>query len=308
MAGWCTIESDPGVFSELIQKFGVSGVQVEELYSVDDESLKPLDPIYGLIFLFKYDKRLYEGEDAEVDDVDGLYFARQTVNNACATQAILNILLNLGDQVDLGKDLSGFHNFTSELNAQMRGDAIGSNAMLREVHNSFGRSDPFSFEDGESSSDEAYHFVAYVPRHGLVYELDGLRNGPVIVGGYEDDWVSAAKPSIERKMSILSEGEIRFNLLAVCGDLKEKYETLLMSFADPTCEEAKEMQAKLEMEKQKREMWHVENVRRKHNYVPLVFEVLKQLAQKGKLDGLIDEGVKKAKERQEKQKQEDKKA
>ena len=43
---------------------------------------------------------------------DDLFFAAQTIQNACGTQALLSVLLNKADQVDLGSQLSDFKEFT----------------------------------------------------------------------------------------------------------------------------------------------------------------------------------------------------
>jgi ubiquitin carboxyl-terminal hydrolase L5 len=104
---WCTIESDPGVFTEMLDMLQCPCIELNELYSLDDDTLLSLQnstrQIYGFIFLFQYNhnqtgsslKEQVEEENHGVHTIPSdLFFAQQVTTNACATQAILSILFN----------------------------------------------------------------------------------------------------------------------------------------------------------------------------------------------------------------------
>jgi len=81
--------------------------------------------VYGLIFLFKWqqeeDKRPTQSEDEYCGKV---FFAKQVITNACATQALLSVLLNIPD-LELGQELTDLRNFTADFPADLRGATFG---------------------------------------------------------------------------------------------------------------------------------------------------------------------------------------
>lgn len=112
--------------------------------------------------------------------------------------------------VELGDQLRGFKEATKNLSTVLRGHEVSNNKFMRSIHNSFTRrmdhlnadlwlenavSDTKSKKAKTTSksskktskkkrADDAYgfHFVAYVPVDGHVWELDGLRSKPHRVG------------------------------------------------------------------------------------------------------------------------------
>lgn len=76
---------------------------------------------------------------------------------------------------------------------------------------------------------DAYHYIGYVPAHGRVWELDGLRTaGPLDVGEIDSDdptsragWMDVVRPALQRRMqTVLQSGaeHIQYNLLAIVDD------------------------------------------------------------------------------------------
>ena len=201
---WCTIESDPAVFIELIQKLGCQDIDVDEIYSLDSLTSKIttdtnsnsntnsntesksesksspnsisaidqqfpsdlneilLENVHGYIFLFKYMNQSSSNSTTSTTDAtptsntplsfedstnyrnkenEGLYYASQIVQDACATQAILSILLNMSltkskskSTNQLGSLLTDFKSFTNEFDYEMKGLTIGNSDQIRGMH------------------------------------------------------------------------------------------------------------------------------------------------------------------------------
>jgi len=314
---WTTIESDPGVFTQLIKEMGVEGILVEEIYDLSEESLEMLKPVYGLIFLFNWEKN---EAAVDMDAINKMFFAKQKVQNACATQAILGILLNR-KEIKLGDELEKFKEQTKDLDPTMKGIAIGENDHIRKVHNSFKTQEPFeSDERMATSKDDVFHFISYVPVNGSLMEIDGLKEGPINHGECtEENWLSKVKPVIEKRIAQYQTSEIRFNLMAVTKDPLEEYQNEMKEISQKihTLENDESKVAELEEAKLRKQdildkiheheaklnRYAVENARRRHNWFPLIIELLKVLAKNGKLEPAIAASQEKTKKRREAKRQ-----
>nr|CCA22598.1 ubiquitin carboxylterminal hydrolase putative [Albugo laibachii Nc14] len=306
---WCTIESDPGVFTALLKDIGVKGAQMEELYSLDREQFQSMGPVYGLIFLFKWEKSQHTvppettcTPKGSTPPPENLFFAKQVISNACATQAILSIVLNAAE-LDIGDTLREFKSFTRDFPPDLKGLAISNSELIRQAHNSFARPDPFVMEERkhENDDDEVYHFIAYVPVNGKVYELDGLQEEPISIGNIpatsnsnNTAWLDIACPKIQARIEKYATSEIRFNLLALIRNRSDVYqhevEKLQVQTRSPESLSAiAQYQDMICQEGYKQKQWVLENARRKHNYIPFVVQLLKILAEKNQLEPLIQQ-------------------
>lgn len=242
--GWLELESDPGLFTLLVEDFGVKGVQVEEIYDLQS---KCPGPVYGFIFLFKWieERRsrrkvstlLDDTSVMEEDVVNNMFFAHQLIPNSCATHALLSVLLNCSG-VHLGPTLSRIKDFTKGFSPESKGYAIGNAPELAKAHNSHARPEPRHLPEKQNGISavrtmEAFHFVSYVPIKGRLFELDGLKVYPIDHGPWaeEEEWTDKARRVIMERIGLATAGEpyhdIRFNLMAVVPDRRLKYESRL---------------------------------------------------------------------------------
>ncbi|KAF9978677.1 hypothetical protein BGZ73_001032 [Actinomortierella ambigua] len=283
---WQKIESNPVIFNELLRTIGVRGACAKEIYSTDEEFFNLLRavPPPGI-------------------DYSNVYFANQVIPDACATQAILSIVMNARD-LDIGPSLQHFKDFTADFSPKAKGLAMTNFDKLRESHNRLaGRyashhtiplssmTDKDAMEIEEVGDDKSFHYIAYVPIDGYTWELDGLQPAPVRLGAYtEPDWLSAFRKELVSRIAKYSTDEDGFVLMAITQDpvsvlqaeQQQQQERLERGeFVDP--EQVQRLEKELESELREREREQLETDEKVADFRPFLNRFIALLHAHGKV-------------------------
>jgi len=188
-AKFLELDSDPGIFTLMLQDYGLHNLLVEEIYDLDSDLSEK--EILGFIFLFKWgdhfknniisrrkaltieqeieSKYIFKDQNGNESPFDKLVFTRQKASNSCASHALLSILLNIEDNLvdkssllmSLKSDIQNvkFPDLTKSnqiKTASKRGKILARSDLIQSIHNKYA-SKSTTFEDEEFSDSDSFH-------------------------------------------------------------------------------------------------------------------------------------------------------
>ncbi|KAF5393635.1 hypothetical protein D9757_000424 [Collybiopsis confluens] len=194
------LESDPQVFTKLIHTLGASdSLEFQDVYSLDDPDLLSLlpRPVLGLVLIFpalddyekvweedKKTRPVYKGRG---EDEPVIWF-EQTIGNACGLYALLHCISNGSARGYLKPDstISKLLKQVIPLVPTERALALEASQEVERAHAHAGNSGQTEAPDPNDSSIE-HHYIAFVTsdlgaHRGAVYEMDGIKQGPLNTG------------------------------------------------------------------------------------------------------------------------------
>ncbi|KAL3809974.1 hypothetical protein ACHAXA_007750 [Cyclostephanos tholiformis] len=226
---WPPLESNPDVLTNYLRSIGLpSQFSIGEIFGFDEDLLAFVpQPVLGIIvcherLISKSDYRPRDVGSSDNYDAVSFYMHQSgTLDNACGIIACLHAVFN-APNIDLDPEsvLGRYRLDTAKSSPGERCVALESNAEFRRIHAmhaSMGQSEAIT---GDQSK-VRHHYVAYVldVRGEDLVELDGTKDGPVIVGRCDGDLL---RGSIREVMGKLERGEISESLSMMTLNLSQE--------------------------------------------------------------------------------------
>ena len=250
---WVPLEANPGVLDAFARKIGVRDPNVgfHDVFGLDPELLAFVpSPVLAVILLYPLTAASESERRAELarqpeTDRDAipadLFYMKQTIGNACGTIAMMHCLANVsrsaegeGNEGNEGNDGKEEREDTSVVRqaggildrflaetAGMTPEAIGSyleegRGCSEALHGLHGRAAQEGDTAAPGADDEInLHFVAFVEKGGVLWELDGRRAGPVQRGPVVDGLMGSVARVVKEVYVGGANGDIHFSLIAL---------------------------------------------------------------------------------------------
>lgn len=247
------LESNPVVFTEYAEKLGLSPIlSFTDIYSLSDPDLLAFlpRPIQAIVLLFpisegyetlrREEERLRTSTLLQLEDITSemnpsnniaeklyetdhnTFWLKQVIKNACGLYALLHVLLNLPTGLIVKNSVV----------SNLKDSLINcDNADVSKLVKEIGRSMNTEYaQKGQSEAPDAgddidLHFLCFVKTDAGIVELDGRRNGPVVLQANPNDNEDIIDSTImikriEKYMS-LAEGEnsLKFAMMGLAPSL-----------------------------------------------------------------------------------------
>ena len=310
---WCPIDIDCFSITQILQKIKLKGIQAEEIISFPNDI--KADNMHALTIIFKSDLPIHVG-NVIPDTKPDLYFCQQILHNAPIPQAILSVILNL-EGIQLPQELLHYKEFVKDLPYNMREHTINHLQFFKAACQSYG---------GANNPSECLDFISFVPNKGKIYAFGSIEKCPLFVDNIKGDWVQTMQSRIAKLIEECMKSDILFHIIAFVQDKKELAEERLKKNRSILVEVKKRLGMKVDniqsdcneiikclpVETEKLEQMYKslneemmqdqyivtsederarlckdEYLRKGHNYVPFIFNLLKLMAEKGKLNQAV---------------------
>ncbi|KAI5635740.1 ubiquitin carboxyl-terminal hydrolase, family 1 domain-containing protein [Phthorimaea operculella] len=218
------LESNPDVLNKFLQKLGVpSDWAIVDVMGLDAEMLSWVPrPVLAVLLLFPLSENYKEHKQKEEDEIlskgqslsNDIFYMKQNLSNSCGTVALVHSVANNSDKIELQDGvMKKFLEEAKGLDAAARGILMEKNEGIINAHKELA-------QEGQTNTPGAqdevnHHFIAFVHKDGVLYELDGRKAFPVNHGATCADSLLEDAAKVCKEFMARDPTEVRFTVMAL---------------------------------------------------------------------------------------------
>jgi ubiquitin carboxyl-terminal hydrolase L3 len=217
---WLPLEANPDVMNQFLWGLGLPEDEAEcyDVYGFDEELLEMVPkPVLAVLFLYPMtakteEERILQDSERKQEATSGVYFMKQTVENACGTIGLLHAVGNVTSEINLREEsfLDRFFKSTANMDPLERAVFLEEDREMEAAH-----SVAAAGGETEASVDVDKHFICYTCVDGQLYELDGAKLGPISHGPSSPSSLLQDAAKVIQQEIAKNPDSINFNVIAI---------------------------------------------------------------------------------------------